>query len=357
MSGANIKPWSDYLADLNRDWLRRVVNGGDPDTPADQRIRLKCTVLFGLKDRVVPAASSKSLVYLGETSAVNKGHIAMPKCQSKADPVYSVVTKFIKDSLSDAAREKLKQSVDNLSYGIRKGILDPKLEWTNRESELVELTPHPTMSPQVLNCSITSVREGWQPRNAVTICLRLYDSTPPEDIHIDFGFIFGQGALNQEEYQTLGDSLRAASLTKEEFRRLLAANIDLTLNPDQPTQTKVAFLEPTLQRGPGYACLHYPIANQTAVIRDNRLEIKLSTTLRRHQAWYGFVATRTVVGETKLQLTAPFKIYPLAKIWWCKAPWEPGTFGTDYFSSKITIPGPLPVGTQVNWVFAPEVYK
>ncbi len=351
-SAGNIEPWNDYLDRLNRDWLRRVVNGGDPDLPPTQRIRLKCGVLYGLTDRVVPAASAKSNVYLGEIHAVNKGHIALPKCETKGDPTYGVLTQFIRDSLAEDETEKLKQSVDNLSYRIRQGILSPGLEWTYRESELIELTPHPTLAPQVLNCKITSTRFGWEPRPRITVCLRLDGSAPPTGFHVDYGYIFGRGALTEAEYGVLGDRLREASLKKEEFDRLLGVEVALSATDRAGHQRQVRLKQPELDIGVGYACLHHGLLEEPdAVGRNNHLKLILNTSIQKHQAWYGFRSTRTVLGVSQLQLTAPFHIYPLSRIWWSDAQWQPETLGTNSYSSTVTIPGPLPVGTEVIWMF------
>jgi pimeloyl-ACP methyl ester carboxylesterase len=355
-SAANIKPWDDYLDELNREWLRRVVNGGDPDLEPAQRIRLKCGVLYGLTDRVVPAASAKSGVYLGELHAVNKGHIDLPKCETKGDPVYGVLRQFIKDSLAEDEWGKLKQSVDNLSYRVRQGILDPRLEWTYQESELIELTPHPAMAPQVLDCKITSTRIGWEPQPEITVCLRLEGIIPPKGIHVDFGYLFGRGALTEEEYADLGDSLRTASLKKEELDRLLRVEAELW-STDSDQERSVVLKQPELNTGPGYACLRHALEQPGSVGRNNRLKLTLHTTLRRHQAWYGFRSTRTVLGEAELQLTAPFPVYPLSRIWWSEAQWQQERLGAKSFSSKVTIPGPLPVGTDVIWMFEPEAYR
>jgi len=355
-SATNIKPWDDYLDRLNRDWLRRVVNGGDPDLQPAQRTRLKCGVLYGLTDRVVAAASAKSGVYLGELHAVNKGHIDLPKCKTKGDPVYGVLTQFIKDSLADDDREKLKKSVDNLSYRVREGILGPGAEWTYQESELIELTADRTPTSQFLDCTITSTRVGWEPRSGITVCLRLEGIVPTKRIHVDYGYIFGRGSLTEEEYAGLGDRLRTASLKKEEFDRLLKVDVEL-LSTDAGKEQHIALKQPELEIGPGWACLHNALEKPDSVGRNNRLRITLRTRILRQQAWYGFRSTRAVLGETELQLTAPFPVHPVSRIWWSEAQWQQETLGSKSFSSKIVIPGPLPVGTDIIWVFEPEARK
>jgi pimeloyl-ACP methyl ester carboxylesterase len=349
-SAENIKPWDDYLDGLNRDWLRRLVNGGDPDLDPAQRVRLKCGALYGLTDRVVPAASAKSGVYLGELSAVNKGHIALSKCKTKDDPVYRVLTQFIRDSLAQAEEATLRQSVDNLSYRVRRGILDKNIEWTYEESELIELTPHP--SPKVLKCEITSTRIGWQPCSAVTVCLQL-EGSAPKGIHVDFAYIYGRGALNESEYGLLGDNLKKASLTKEEFDLLMSVQVKLFATASGDAHT-VALGDPKLITGPGFACLSFPLNQAELKGRDNRLQLTLKTSLQRHQAWYGYRARRTVLGETNVQVIAPFPLHPVTRLWWSDAHWENGSLGTNRYSSKVTIPGPLPAGTDIMWLFEPE---
>lgn len=351
-SASDIKPWDDYLDQLNRDWLRRVVNGGDPDLPPAQRTRLKCAVLYGLKDRVVPAASAKSLVYLGELHAANKGHIALPKCETKDDQVYGVLTQFIKESLAEDEREKLKQSVDNLSYRVRQSILGPGTEWTYRETEVIELASNDKPGSQVLDCTITSTRIGWEPRPRITVCLRLEGSVPNTDIHVDYGFIFGRGTLTEKEYADLGDRLRGASLNKGDFDRLLKVEIELFATDSGKDQT-VALRQPELQNGPGWACLHYVLEDLGALGRENRLKFTLRTSILRHQSWYGFRSTRVVLGNTDLQLTAPFPVHPISSFWWSDAPWKSDRLGTNSYSSSVLIPGPLPAGTDVIWMFDP----
>lgn len=350
-SATNIEPWNDYLDDLNREWLRRVVNGGDPDLLPTQRIRLKCGVLYGLADRVVPAASAKSNVYLGEIHAVNKGHRALPKCETNGDPTFGVLTQFIRDSLADDEMGKLKESVDDLSYRIRRGILGPGLEWTYRESESIELTPHLTLAPQVLDCKITSTRFGWEPRRKITVCLRLEGAFPPKALHVDYGYIFGRGALTEAEYADVGDKLRKASLKREDFDRLLQVEAEL-LATGRTGERNIPLRQPELEIGAGYACLRYELLEEPGTVgRNNRLKLILNTSLWKHQAWYGFRSTRTVLGETELQLTAPFRIYPLSRIWWADARWQQETLGANFYSSKVTIPGPLPIDTDMIWMF------
>lgn len=352
-SADDIRPFDEYLDRLNRAWLQRVVNGGDPDVDPASRLRLKCGALYGLIDRVVPATSAKSGVYLGEIHAVNKGHIALPKCQTRNDPVYSVLADFIRQSLAEAEETTFRQSADNLSYRVRHGVLNSP-EWTYSESEIVELSPQPTRGPDVLSCEITSTRTGWDPQPEVTICIHLEGSAPK--FHFDFAYIFGQGTLSNLEFGALGDSLKQQSLTMQEFSRLLTAEVELFAT-HSGTDQNVPLAQPQLVRGPGYACLKFPIVGPSLEGRANRLQLRLKTILRRHSGWYGYRARRTILGETDIQLIAPFSLHPVTRIWWSNPQWENVPLGTDRYSSKVTIPGPLPSGTDIMWIFEPEGQK
>ena len=99
--------------------------------------------------------------------------------------------------------------------------------------------------------------------------------------------------------------MKKASLTKEEFDLLLSVQVKLFASASGDAQT-VTLGDPKLITGPGFACLSFPLDQTELNGRDNRLQLTLQTSLQRHQAWYGYRARRTVLGETNIQVIAPF---------------------------------------------------
>jgi pimeloyl-ACP methyl ester carboxylesterase len=354
-SARDIEPWENFLERLNREWLRHIVNGGDPDLEPEQRTRLKCGVVYGLKDRIVPAASAKAMVYLGELHAVTKGHIELPKCESRDDTTYGVLRQFILDALKNNERASLEHAATALSFRSRRRILPAppdEHEWTVREQELIELTPRAGAPAGTLNCRIRSVRSGREPRPEVVVSVSLEGSLPG-GIQLDYGYLFGRGMLSDAEYSALGDNLSNATLSQAEFDKLLRVTAKLT----DAAGADIGLNAPLLECGPGYALLRYRLlaGEQPRLAgHSSRLELTIETTVERRQGWYGFRSTRTILEELELQLIAPFPVYAAGGFWWCAAARSEERLGARRYSSKVTIPGPVPVGTGVIWFFDPQ---
>jgi hypothetical protein len=172
-------------------------------------------------------------------------------------------------------------------------------------------------------------------------------------VKTDYICLLGQGLLSKEDYITLKDALEAASLSHADFQKVLVVESISLVNLN--TGQQLNYTQTDFSRGPGYAFCKYDVGPDFSsdVDRNNKFELTISTYGRRKHGWYSYCARRTITGGLDLEVLAPFEIRCHAALWWCSAERTEEQLTSKQFSSRISIPGPVPVGTMVTWTFHP----
>ena len=352
----DMQPWDELLQNLNRAWLQRVVNDGDPDLGLEQRGSVKCQVVFGLKDRVVPTASATAGAYLGELKAINKGHIELPKAESLHDVTYDVVKQFIRQCIEGTRTAPVRRAANVLADRARHLVLqdaDSALEWTRYEEDVVTLGPLP--APEWLRCEVNSTRTGGLPSADFTICLAL-DGHFPDGVRIDYRFHFGRGLLTEPEYAAFGERLKNSELAPQDLDRVFGLK-HLYLGVGEAPELRIHYEPHDRKYGAGFALLTYRIQPERllGVGRTNTLHVCLWSIISRNHGWYSYRATRLVLEKLTLQLIAPFPALELgSSIWWCEPERNEDKIDNDRYSSRLEIEGPIPPGILVQWILDTE---
>jgi hypothetical protein len=350
-SSIDMKPWSDYLELLNRDWSRRVVNGGTPDLAPEERRSLKCVSVYGLLDRVVPSSSAAAGASLGDVRSINKGHIDLPKAASKDDGTYGVVKGFIVDCIALAPERPLTQASAVVAHRVLHRMREAwreSQEWTENEEDIITIRTREAL-PAFLECEVTSSRTGGLPHRDLTVGLAL-ESYQPKNLRIDYCQLLGKGLLTNDEFRAIGDRLEQASASQTDFDKIL--RVTRASFAKVGAGSEMSYQAPTFQAERRYALLKYRLdALDPAIGRDNVLKLSVTSFLSKHHGWYGYVSTRTILGDLKLQLVAPFPVRMAGGSWWSSQKPDEDFINSKQFSSRVTIPGPIPIGTLVLWIF------
>jgi pimeloyl-ACP methyl ester carboxylesterase len=91
---------SEFIESLIGKWVRRVLNGGDPSIPADQRIAFPVRVVSGNDDWVVKESSARGLYGEIDWINVDEDHRRLVKPADRSALTYQIATRFLKESRS-----------------------------------------------------------------------------------------------------------------------------------------------------------------------------------------------------------------------------------------------------------------
>jgi hypothetical protein len=221
-------------------------------------------------------------------------------------------------------------------------------EWTDSEEDIITIRSREEL-PNFLECEVASSRTGGLPHRDLTVCLAL-ESYQPKNLRIDYCQLLGKGLLTNDEFRAIGDRLEQASVSQKDFDKIL--RVTRTSFVKAGSGDEVSYQAPAFQAERGYALLKYRLDSLDPTIgRDNVLKLSVTSFLSKHHGWYGYVSTRTVLGELKLQLVAPFPVRMAGGVWWSNQKPDEDFINSKQFSSRVTIPGPVPAGTLVLWIF------
>jgi len=85
---------SDFLSELDLDWLKHVYNGGRRDVPATHRKSVPTLAVVGINDQVVERKSAASYLINLE---VKDGHADLRSIDSLLDPTYKILNNYIRE--------------------------------------------------------------------------------------------------------------------------------------------------------------------------------------------------------------------------------------------------------------------
>jgi len=109
---------SQEIESLLSGWILRVLNGGNPETRADQRAWFPVRVVSGNDDWVVKESSARGLYANRDWINVDEDHRAMVKPATRGEMSYQIATAFIHESrqwMNPRALLKLRRQLDAIS--------------------------------------------------------------------------------------------------------------------------------------------------------------------------------------------------------------------------------------------------
>ncbi len=114
---------SELIELLTGKWVRRVLNGGDPNIAANQRVAFPVRVVSGNDDWVVKESSARGLYAEIDWINVGEDHIRMVKPADRSAFTYQVATRFLRENrtwMSPALLLKLRSQIDQI-WAMREG--------------------------------------------------------------------------------------------------------------------------------------------------------------------------------------------------------------------------------------------
>lgn len=341
-AGADMEPFNDALARLNREWAEHVVNGGDPDVAPHERAPVLCRFVVGSQDKVVPPNSAATLASFAELKELPCGHLALVKARDRNDPVYVLIADFLYRAEEASRRGAGERALLELTYRLRQATLAGR--WVRQEEERVQLDLIPG-DPHWLQCQVRNRRQGGLAQRRFHVCVYLSGQRPERKI--DFNWEVGRGNMSEQEYGALTHQLQVDPTQFFSVQRLFVRQGE--------AEETYAALDPIVE--PGWVLMPF----EAEKIHEGRpydlLELEFTTRVDRRQGWYFYYLPRTVGERLEVTFVAPFKAQPILGLGSGSELEEPVRSG-NHFVHRISAARPLPVGRTVIWVYPearPEV--
>jgi hypothetical protein len=214
--------------------------------------------------------------------------------------------------------------------------------WTDSEED--DISFDRTGQTDVLQCDVSSTRKGWLARQEVTLCVGLEGCEHPR---VEYSHELGRGLMSNLKYLDLAERLSRSAGTDEDVRRVFnVRSVRIRIGEHQTPLTLAG-----MRTGPGYLLLVFS-ADVRLETRRADLHVEFSSILSTQHDWYRYRSTRTILSGLKVRLTAPFPIRSVnTGLWWCDPEHSDEQIDARRYTSLIAIPGPVPVGTDLLWMF------
>lgn len=334
-SGNDMRPFNDTLAKLNREWARRVVNGGDPDLEAHRRAPVLCWAAVGTEDGVVTGASAGSLASFADIKYLNKSHLQLPKAADIHDPTVALLTNFIGACRDFARRREGEWAVRTLTHRLRKASLDG--HFVRRET--LQIALRASDLPHRYACRVVEQREGGTLAGRFTVCAWCPGQAP--DIPIEFDWEIGHGTMDAAAFDRMVQQDTAA--LDQYFH---VASLEIGQDGRQG-----ALLPDGKASGPGWHAWHFRCPDWFDPARPYEvLRVEVETFTDDRQGWMFYSVRRTVSECLDVSFCAPFRFSPLVRL----------GFGTQLtpitpvggsFVSRALVKGPVAMGRMVVWIY------
>lgn len=287
---------SAFIEELNRDWIGRVINGGNPAYPIEQRTDLLCRYVVGIDDWVVGTASAEHLGYLGEILQTNLTHTTLTKPTNQYHDGLVLLKQFIDVGRQRVAARRLLRGA--VRAATRTLATLKAAEWFEREDVTIELRHTPTKG--ILSIHEITHRRGVMCYPTFTCAVRLVGITPPTDRRIDYRHTIGPGLLTTEEYQRATDGVDSAALAQRVKLRVVVVidGVQQQYVEENP-ETNTAGYALILLR-----CDKVPPDG----IRADDLWITLDTQMQEKIGWYSYRTRRAITDSLHIRWSAPFRV-------------------------------------------------
>lgn len=359
-----MKPYTEVLGDLNRDWVRHVVNGGSASEPLSRRFpHLICQVVIGELDKVVPPSSGTALTHLGQVDVIQKDHMGLSKAQTNTDPTYVTLKRFVERCSESLAERPLLESTVFLQDRLAKDFIaaHTKQDWSTEETHKVCLSRSDrrisNLSSPILACEFEVLRKGGSIKDEFLIGIRM-DGAGYQGAEPDESIAIGQGFMSNATFAKFAEMLRTCSVSIQELNKLVNVSRILVKGEKEGKQRTWDYTYSDLIKGSGFAIIKYkwngPI--DWSQIIDPCFELKYSTFMVQEQKWYTHEVEHPITKKLTIELEAPYTLTPLLP------------FGKEYAKelvtkesfpiaeatsgSRIIVNGPVAKGTPIRWLFS-----
>lgn len=352
-SGLEMIPMSAFLADLNRSWIERISNGGDPSQDISQRTTLKCRTIVGDIDRVVSVTSGGTLSLLGDYEVIARtGHLALCKPTDENHPAFVQIKRFILECRAEWPNRPLARAAAVAGFRAASRVTNAA-EWLFREKETIKITPQTggggpfATREDVFRCDIRCQRWGYPSRQRLNILIHVGPQRPDE--RADYVLSIGQGTWNQAEFANFVQTLRNVSGRANDYSWVVES-ISIRRGNESADYHLVAD-DVTVRNS--YVLLPYECASALCDGTRNEevtLDLRLRNWISKRQGWYRYTAGNAVINSLTVELDTPFPVvgkdsYPHEQADRRHAP--AGTSET----ATITVRGPVEPGSWVDWTF------
>ncbi len=347
-AAADMTPFNDALAELNREWAERIVNGGDPDSDPAQRAQLLCRYVVGSEDKVVKPSSAATLASFAELEVLSCGHVALVKPWNRDHPAYKLIAGFLRQVEEASARSTGERALRELTTRLRRVSLGQRRElgddrrpglagrWVRREEERIRLDEGEESS--WLECRVRNRRWGGLAQRRFEICVFLTGQQP--ELEIDFSWEIGRGNLGEREFADLGQ--RVSGLFDVGKLTVTQGGKEVEYRPCEPIVEA------------GWTLMAFEAASAIEEERPYELlELEFATVVDRGQGWYIYQLDRTVAERLELVFEAPFKVQYIDFLGG-GAKFEGPTPSGSHYLHRASVDRALPIGRGVVWVYPRE---
>lgn len=332
---------SQFIEALNREWIGRVINGGNPAYDVNTRTDLLCRYIAGIDDSVVAENSAAHLGYLGDVRQANQNHASLTKPPDEHHEGLLILKSFINDGRDRIAARRLLRGAVRAATTTLATLKEAK--WLQSEHMTIELRR--TDAPGIL-----SVREISHRRNALcyptyTVAIRLRDIVLPSDRHIDYRHTIGPGLLTAEEHRLAISGMNSAALAQAVNVRI-SVTINGTTHNYQPLPPETG--------ATGYALLPFTCPDIPADGgRAAHLNITLQTTMQEKIGWYSCRMRCAITDELIIDWNAPFRATARAHL---QINGEPAIIantdaGANLIATHLNATGLIPPNASVDFIF------
>jgi hypothetical protein len=333
----DIRHDSEFIETLNREWIGRVINGGNPAYNLQQRTDLLCRYVAGIEDTIVPAHSAAHLGYLGDVRHTNQDHTSLTKPRDEHHDGLLILKEFIDDARDRIAARRLLRGAIRATTATLATLKNT--EWVGRE----HVTIQARRVPGKLHIRETTHRQDALCYDTFTLAVRLIDIALPTDRRIDYQHTIGPGLLTPAERQLSLNGVDSSALA-----RRVTVRVSATINGMTHEYTALAPETDTT----GYALLpfHCPHVPSSGT-RAHHLRITLDTEMEEQKGWYSWRTRRVITDDLTVDWSAPFCITPRPHLQ-ATATITPNTDAGDGLSAThIYAKGLIPPNASIDFIF------
>lgn len=350
-AGEEMRTYSGPLEQLNRGWLERVVNGGDPSIDMDNRAPIECWNVVGASDKVVTTASAAHMALLGDIHTIPKNHRSLTKPVAADDEAVVIARDFLRKVEARYRDRRVEIACDELAAEARSRAA--AAPWVATEEETIELLEIPAGAKVLFaereglfQSKVTTVRTRATCEKALHVGVRLNSARYDAGTVVAYECAIGDGVLAN----AVSESVRNGTIARERLTELVTVH-RIAVTHDGETYSYAPgdivsknsgwFLMP-------YVCDTFP----AGVDRVDRFELEVTSVVDMDMGWYTYFTEHTVTDGLVVTFRAPFKVAcllhePLRRSARLVANDQVG----GAFATEVRIEGPVAAGSRITWVF------
>lgn len=354
-SATQMAPLNEFLAELNRDWLRRIINGGDPAEEHHGRTILKCRVAIGETDRVVPPASAGTACLFGEMRVISRtGHLELCKPNDTYSPVYDVIRTFLQECETEQRELPRVHAAASFAAEARREILTTSA-WCLRERESITINRFnpPNDSPlagrnDLLTCDITCQRVGVVAKSTINVLINL-EKHCPDEIPVDYYITIGKGFFQENDFDAFAELMKFS--VEQKTSPLAMINYVKIMRGSGTVDYQLSTAD--VRCRPGWIVLPFTCSSDLCDGRrhpEDILEFQLREIVSEKQGWHRYCNQQVIVESLSVEVDSSIPIR-LKDSFRGKSVKRTGGQTGSRFSAKLQLTGPTPPQCWVEWNF------